>query len=65
MQEPGIGDSIRAGRQMTLYLPAQGIEDIRDLKAQVVAERVEAVLLGANKKNPDSPGELRRSGVLQ
>jgi hypothetical protein len=43
-QEPGIADSLRSGQQFSLYLPASSLSGI---KAQVVAERVEAVLLGA------------------
>jgi hypothetical protein len=51
LQEPGIADALRIGSQFSLYLPASSLSGI---KAQVVAERVEAVLLGAA---PLAPGE--------
>ncbi|KAF8064571.1 hypothetical protein HT031_003371 [Scenedesmus sp. PABB004] len=44
---PGMVDAIRGGQRFSIYLPASSLSGV---KAQVVAERVEAVLLGARAK---------------
>jgi hypothetical protein len=60
-QEPGIADSLRSGRQFSLYLPATSLSGI---KAQVVAERVEAVLLGATANKSGDQALLEHHAVV-